>query len=186
MSTTTAPVTVYATDTCPWCDRTIDFLRKHDVPHVVKNVQHDQNAAMEMVRRSGQQGVPVVATADEVIVGFDQVRLKRIADRLSKPKRPALGLLAADAESYLAKHPDRADGYPVGLKGVFVGEVRADSVAAKAGLQPGDVVQSVAGKRVRNMVALDQIVETLEAGEKVSVRYHRPSGEGEGETILQF
>jgi len=49
---------------------------------------------MEMIRRSGQQGVPVITADDEVIVGFDQVRLAKIAERHSGPKRPALGLLA--------------------------------------------------------------------------------------------
>jgi hypothetical protein len=63
---------------------------------------------MEMIRRSGQQGVPVVATEDEVILGFDQVRLKRLADKLAAPKRPPLGVLAADAEEYLSRHPEKA------------------------------------------------------------------------------
>ncbi len=54
---------------------------------------------MEMIRRSGQQGVPVIATEDEVIVGFDQVRLNRLAQRYGGPKRPPLGILAAAAAS---------------------------------------------------------------------------------------
>jgi putative Mg2+ transporter-C (MgtC) family protein len=88
---------------------------------------------MEMIRRSGQQGVPVITTDDEVIVGFDQARLKRLVDMYGPPKRPALGLLAADAEQYLSRHPEAAAGLPEGTKGIFVGEVRPGSVAEKAG-----------------------------------------------------
>ena len=77
-ATQTQPsVTVYTTDTCPWCDRAKTYLRSNNVPFVEKNVASDYNAAVEMVKRSGQQGVPVIATEDEVILGFDQSRLAR-------------------------------------------------------------------------------------------------------------
>jgi len=57
-----APVTVYTTKTCPWCDRAKDYLRSKNVPFEEKDVAADYEAAMEMIRRSGQQGVPVIAT----------------------------------------------------------------------------------------------------------------------------
>lgn len=139
---------------------------------------------MEMIRRSGQQGVPVVATEDEVVLGFDQIRLARIAERYGAKKRPPLGLLAADAEDYLKHHPEQAAGLPEGTKGVFVGKVRADTVAERAGLKPGDVIAAVANKRLRSMAQLDQIVGSLKAGESISVRYLR--GAEEGTATLQF
>jgi S1-C subfamily serine protease len=139
---------------------------------------------MEMIRRSGQQGVPVITTDEDVIVGFDQVRLARIAERYAGPKRPALGLLAADAEQYFSRHPEVASTFPPGTKGVYVGEVRPDSVAERSGLKRGDVIVAVAGKRVRSMADLDKLVDTLRAGESVNVRYLR--GEQEGTTTFQF
>jgi S1-C subfamily serine protease len=147
------------------------------VPYVEKDVSRDYNAAMEMIRRSGQQGVPVITTDDEVIVGFDQVRLARIADRFAGPKRPPLGLLAANTESYFARHPEAATKVPAGTKGVYVGEVRPDSVAERAGMRPGDVVTGLAGKRVRDMAILDQMVGTLNAGDSVEIRYVRDGTE---------
>jgi S1-C subfamily serine protease len=154
------------------------------VPFVEKDVSRDYAAAMEMIRRSGQQGVPVVTADDEVIVGFDQVRLARIAERYAGPKRPALGLLAADAEQYLSRHPDAAAAYPSGTKGVYVGDVRPASVADRSGVKRGDIIQAVAGKRVRSMRDLDTLVDTLKAGEGVSVRYLR--GPEEHTTTFQF
>ncbi len=144
----------------------------------------DYAAAIEMIRRSGQQGVPVIATEDEVIVGFDQVRLARIAEKYAGPKRPPLGLLAANAEEYFARHPDAAKSFPPGTKGVYVGEVRPNSVAERAGIRPGDVITVVAGKRVRTMAALDQLIDTLKAGDSVTVRYLR--GGEEHTTTFQF
>jgi glutaredoxin 3 len=179
-----APVTVYSTPTCPWCDRAKDYLRSNNVPFEDKDVASDYEAAMEMIRRSGQQGVPVIATEDEVVVGFDQVRLARLAEKFAGSKRPALGLLAADAEQYLAKHPEAANKLPVGTKGVYVGEVRSNSVAERSGVRHGDVIQSIANKRVRNMQALDQLITTVKPGENVNVRFLR-DGEDQ-ETTFQF
>lgn len=166
-------VTVYSTQTCPWCDRTKEYLRSRNVPFKDVDVSADMNAAREMVRISGQQGVPVVATDQEVIVGFDQIRLARIADRFSGPKRPAFGVLGANADDYFGRHPEKLPAGESDIKGVFVGQVRPNSVAAQAGIQIGDVIQAVANKRVRNLTALDQIMASVKAGDQVSARVLR-------------
>jgi S1-C subfamily serine protease len=154
------------------------------VPFVEKDVAKDYTAAMEMIRVSGQQGVPVTVADGEVILGFDQRKFARIAEKFAGPKRPPLGILAADAEEYLAKHPERAEKVPPGTKGIYVGKIRPQTVSARAGLQPGDIITSFAGKRVRNMAALDQMVETLKAGDKATARFIR---DGEDQSVvLQF
>jgi serine protease Do len=139
---------------------------------------------MEMIRRSGQQGVPVVTTPDEVVLGFDQVKLARIAEKYGPPKRPPLGLLAADSASYFERHPDTAKNYPDGAKGVIVGELRPGSVAEASGLKPLDLIVSAAGKRCNNLAALDKLVETLKAGDTLSLRIYR--GQDEQTITLQF
>ncbi|MCC6674500.1 MAG: PDZ domain-containing protein [Thermomicrobiales bacterium] len=177
-------VTVYTTSTCPWCDRVKDFLGKAGVPYEEKRVDSDYDAAMEMIQRSGQQGVPVIAADNDIIVGFDQPRLARIVERYGRPKRAPLGLLAADTSSYFANHPEIAEAYPEGSRGIFVGEVKPGSVADKAGIRRGDVITSVAGKRVKNMATLDQLIDTLESGQHVKARFVRP--DDSGEVVFQF
>jgi glutaredoxin-like YruB-family protein len=181
---TQPPVTVYTTDTCPWCDRAKTYLRSNNVPFVEKNVAADYNAAVEMVKRSGQQGVPVITTEDEVILGFDQQRLARLVQKYSAPKRPALGLMAAEAESFLKRHPEIAANYPDDIKGIYVGETRPDSVAARAGLKPGDIIVAAANKRVRNLGELDRLIDTLKPGESITFRYYR--GQDDQTGTLQF
>jgi S1-C subfamily serine protease len=154
------------------------------VPYETKDVGTDYAAAIEMIQRSGQQGVPVVATEDEVILGFDQVRLAKLAEKYAGPKRPPLGVLAADAEESLARHPEKAESIPPGTKGVFVGKIRPETVAERAGLRAGDVIVGLAGKRVRSMGQLDQLVGTLKAGDAVPVRYLRDGAEATA--TLQF
>lgn len=139
---------------------------------------------MEMIRVSGQQGVPVTVSNGDVILGFDQAKFAKLAEKFAGPKRPPLGVLAADAEEYLAKHPEKAEKVPAGTKGVYVGKVRPKTVAARDGLQPGDIITSFAGKRVRGMAGLDQMVETLKAGDKATVKFIR---DGVNQSVvLQF
>ncbi|MDQ3045820.1 MAG: PDZ domain-containing protein [Chloroflexota bacterium] len=140
---------------------------------MAKDVASDYSAAMEMIKRSGQQGVPVVATPDEVIVGFDQAALARVAKKYSTPKRPPFGVLATDAAEYLDRHPEAAEGVPAGTKGVFVGEIRPGSVAERAGLRRADIITSLAGKRANTMSALDRLIDTLKPGDEVTVKFLR-------------
>ena len=137
-----------------------------------------------MIRVSGQQGVPVTVANGDVILGFDQRKFAKLAEKFAGPKRPPLGILAADAEEYLTKHPEKADKIPAGTKGIYVGKVRPNTVAARGGFKPGDVITSFAGKRVRTMTALDQMVETLKPGDKATAKFIR---DGENQSIvLQF
>jgi len=133
---------------------------------------------------SGQQGVPVTVSDGDVILGFDQQKFTKLAAKFAGPKRPPLGILAADAEDYLAKHPDKAEKVPAGTKGVYIGKVRPTTVAARHDLKPGDIITSFAGKRVRTMAALDQMVDTLKAGDKATAKFIR-YGQDQS-VVLQF
>jgi S1-C subfamily serine protease len=154
------------------------------VPYVEKDVARDYNAAMEMVKLSRQQGVPVTVAEGEVILGFDRAAFMRLAQKYGGEKRPPLGILAADADEYLTRHPEKASGLPEGVKGVYVGKVRPDTVAARAGIEPGDVISGVAGKRTPTMSKLDGLIDTLKAGDSVSVHFWR--GKEEHIARLQF
>ncbi|MCX6767164.1 MAG: glutaredoxin family protein [Candidatus Micrarchaeota archaeon] len=73
-----AKVTVYSAEWCPWCTRVKDFLAKNKVAFVEKKVDKDQDAAAEVLQKSGQTGIPVIIIGDEVIVGFDEPRLRQL------------------------------------------------------------------------------------------------------------
>lgn len=71
-------ITIYGTDSCPWCHKAREFMKEHKIKFVDKNVGEDQKAAKEMIEKSGQQGVPVIDVDGEIIVGFDEDRLKSL------------------------------------------------------------------------------------------------------------
>ncbi|OPJ61682.1 glutaredoxin family protein [Clostridium oryzae] len=71
-------VTVYTTSTCPWCVRVKDYLKNNSIPYTEKNVSADRNAAMEMINKSGQRGVPVIDVDGNIVVGFDKPTLDNL------------------------------------------------------------------------------------------------------------
>ena len=68
-------VIVFTTPTCPWCTRTKSYLRSRGVKFREVDVARDQAAARDLMRRTGQMGVPVVEIDGKPIVGFDQARI---------------------------------------------------------------------------------------------------------------
>lgn len=68
-------VKVYSTPSCPWCTVAKKYLSSKNIPYQDVDVSRDREAAMEMIQKSGQRGVPVIDIDGEIIVGFDQGRI---------------------------------------------------------------------------------------------------------------
>jgi glutaredoxin 3 len=70
-------VKVYSTETCPWCHKLKDFLNENKVKFEDIDVSENQEAAKEMMEKSGQMGVPQIEIDGKIIVGFDQDAIKQ-------------------------------------------------------------------------------------------------------------
>lgn len=73
-------VTVYSTPSCSWCNTLKEWLRKNNIKFRDIDISLDQKAAADLVRRSGQQGVPQTDINGQIVVGFDQPRLKKLLE----------------------------------------------------------------------------------------------------------
>ena len=71
-------VKIYSTATCPYCIRAKQFLKENSVPFEDIDVASNKAAADEMVRKTGQMGVPVLDIEGQIIVGFDKERIKQV------------------------------------------------------------------------------------------------------------
>ncbi len=71
-------VTVYVTNTCPWCRRLESYLDSHGIRYRAVNVERDAEAGREMTRRSGQMGVPQADIGGRWVVGFDKQRIDKL------------------------------------------------------------------------------------------------------------
>jgi glutaredoxin-like YruB-family protein len=69
-------VIVYSTDSCPFCTMAKDFLKHKKVKFDEVNVAEDEGKLQEMLKKSGQTGVPVLDIGGEIIIGFDEQRIK--------------------------------------------------------------------------------------------------------------
>lgn len=68
-------IIVYSSNSWPWCHAVMDYLRENNISFTEKNVSSDREAAMEMIKKSGQRGVPVTDIDGNIVVGFDQEKL---------------------------------------------------------------------------------------------------------------
>jgi len=70
-------ITLYTTPSCSFCRKAKDYFRKNQVRFTEYNIARDQRRAEEMVRKSGQMGVPVIDINGKIIVGFNQPEVER-------------------------------------------------------------------------------------------------------------
>lgn len=68
-------IKVYSTPSCPWCTVAKNYLTSKHVQFEEVDVSRNREAAMEMVQKSGQRGVPVIDINGSIIVGFDQATI---------------------------------------------------------------------------------------------------------------
>ncbi len=68
-------VKVYSTPTCPYCTMAKNYLKEKNVQFTDFDVSQDRQEAEEMVRKSGQMGVPVLDINGQIIIGFDKPRI---------------------------------------------------------------------------------------------------------------
>lgn len=71
-------VKIYSTPTCPFCIRAKQFLKENSVVFEDVDVSVNQAAVEEMIRKSGQMGVPVLDIDSEIIIGFDKEKIKGV------------------------------------------------------------------------------------------------------------
>lgn len=73
-------VTVYSTPTCSWCNRLKQYFKDNNIRFTDIDVSKDQKAAQEMVKRSGQQGVPQTDINGQIVIGFDKQKINKLLD----------------------------------------------------------------------------------------------------------
>ena len=130
------------------------------------DVSRDPVAASEMVRRSGQRGVPVITVDDQVVVGFDPQKLETLLSKAAQ-KRHSVGMAIADASKIALK----SGGIPV--FGAYVGKVAPGSPAAREGMRVGDIITEANFRPVTRAADLEEVLKGLSAGSRLVVTVSR-------------
>lgn len=71
-------VTIYTTPTCHFCKAAKAFFAEHHVEYANKDVTTDKALADEMIAKSGQMGVPVIDIEGQIVIGFDEPKLREL------------------------------------------------------------------------------------------------------------
>ena len=71
-------VEIYSTPTCHFCHEAKDFFAANGVAFSDYNVATDLAKRKEMIQKSGQMGVPVIYIGDDLIVDFNEPKLREL------------------------------------------------------------------------------------------------------------
>ena len=69
---------IYTTPSCTWCQKTKEYFKAQNIAFEEIDVSRDRQQAQEMIRKSGQMGVPVIDIEGDIILGFDQPSIDRV------------------------------------------------------------------------------------------------------------
>jgi glutaredoxin 3 len=160
-------VMVYTSPTCPYCGMVKDFLAQRGISFEERDVSRNSSYAQELVRSTGQMGVPVTIIDGEIVVGFDRGRLEQLTTQTQTRQRPPFGASIADASKITA---EQGSGI---ILGAYVGTVRPGSVAARIGLAPGDIITELNMKHIANADDLEDALSNLSSGSRFSLVFLR-------------
>lgn len=71
-------VIIYSTPTCVYCNMAKSFFKANNVPYTEYNVATDLDKRKEMVDKTGQMGVPVIDLGSEIVIGFDEAKVRSV------------------------------------------------------------------------------------------------------------
>jgi glutaredoxin 3 len=141
-----------------------EFLSQRGVNFEKRDVAENPAYAEELVRTTGQMGVPVILISGQTIIGFDKPRLEQA---ISQIQRPSLGAAVADADRITMR------AGTIAAAGAYVGKVRPGSLAEKMGLTSGDIIIEVNKQKVANTADLEREVSKTGEGSRVSLVFIR-------------
>lgn len=73
-------VIVFSTPSCTYCNSAKRYFREKNIRFRDVDVSRDNAAARDMVRRSGQSGVPVIDIDGKIVIGFDRPKIDRMLE----------------------------------------------------------------------------------------------------------
>ena len=155
-----------------------EFLSQKGISFQERDVSVNQSYAQELVRSTGQMGVPVTVINGQSVVGFDQSRLEQLLSQTQPGQRPSFGASIADASKITAK---QGSGI---ILGAFVGSVKPGSVAERIGLVSGDIITELNLRHIANASDLEHALSNLKGGSHFSLSFLRGNKTTNTEGIL--
>lgn len=71
-------IRIFSTPVCPYCYALRAYLDEKGFQYEDIDVGNNEQAREEMIKKSGQLGVPVIEIDGEIIVGFDKEKINQL------------------------------------------------------------------------------------------------------------
>lgn len=71
-------VVIFTTPTCSWCRTAKQYFQQNKIRYTEVDVTRDSAGLNDMMRISGQQGVPVILINNRPILGFDKNKINSL------------------------------------------------------------------------------------------------------------
>lgn len=71
-------VAIYTTPTCHFCQMAKAFFKEQNIAYEEYDVAADPAKRQEMIDYTGQLGVPVIRIDDNLIIGFNQPKVREL------------------------------------------------------------------------------------------------------------
>ena len=71
-------IVIYSTPTWPFCRKAKQYLQEKGLKFTDYDCARDKEKAREMVKISGQMGVPVILVDGQMVIGFNQQKLEEM------------------------------------------------------------------------------------------------------------
>ena len=79
-----ANVIIFTTPTCGWCRKVKDYFRSLGITFKEIDVSTNLAAQQDMIRKTGQMGVPQIWINNVPVVGFDKAKIDSLLDKAKK------------------------------------------------------------------------------------------------------
>ena len=71
-------IVLFGTSTCSWFKKMKDYLNERSLAYKYIDVSKDDKGMQDMLRKSGQMGVPQIWINNNAVVGFDRAKIERL------------------------------------------------------------------------------------------------------------
>ncbi|HCM15753.1 MAG: glutaredoxin domain-containing protein [Candidatus Cloacimonadales bacterium] len=71
-------IIVFSTPTCSWCKKLKSYLKSNGFTYKDIDVSRDSKALADMIRKTGQQGVPQSWINNQAVIGFDKAKIDKL------------------------------------------------------------------------------------------------------------
>lgn len=74
-------IVLFGTPTCSWCKKIKDYLNERGMTYKYIDVSKDDKGMQDMLRKTGQMGVPQIWINNNAVVGFDRAKMERLLQK---------------------------------------------------------------------------------------------------------